>query len=207
MLQSRVQFSLFATALVMAISVLFVVQSYADEIEISCPSTINQNIEDSVTLVGSGTCVLASGFEMTNDVTVSEGVSFTVRGTVDGKIDEIGRGNVVVNGGSVNNDIIETGPGAVRVLNGGVVSGKIDESGTGSVVLNNGSLENDALEADKGAINVIEDSFVSGNVDESSKGSVKVDSSSVVEGNVFEEGRGNCNKVDPDSVEGVVDCD
>ncbi len=203
----RTYLMLALSALVVALPGLFISQANADEITVTCPATINQNITDSVRLVGSGTCVLAAGYQMTNDVTVSNGVSFIVKGTVDGKITGLGSGSIVVNGGTVNNDVIETGSGAVRIINGGLVTGKIDESSAGSVVLNNGSVDGDVLESGIGAVNVIADSLVGGNVSESQDGSVTVDSSSLVEGNVFEKGAGNCNNVDPDSVEGVVDCD
>lgn len=207
LLASRGYSKLILTAIVLILSGLIISRASADEITITCPTTINQDIEDTVKLVGSGYCILARGFEMTNDVKVTRGVSFIVRGTVDGKISETGEGNVIVRGGVVNNDIIETGSGVVRVVGGGVVTGKIDESGPGNVLVNNGSVDNDVLESGLGAVNIIADSFVAGNVDESGKGSVAVDSSSLVEGNVFEEDAGHCINVDPDSVEGVVDCD
>jgi len=178
----------------------------ADE-TITCPSTINQDIDDSVTLTGQGTCTLATGTQITNDVTVLNNVSFTVKGMVDGKIDEVGAGRVVVDGGTINNDIIESGAGTVEVKNAGLVRGKIDESGSGWVKVNNGRVKNDILESDSGSIAVINGSFVSGNVDESDGGSVVVDITSQVEGNAFEEGQGNCTDVVTASVEGVVDCD
>ena len=188
------------------LSFFFVGAVNADE-TITCPSTINQDIDDSVTLTGQGTCTLTTGTQITNDVTVLNNVSFTVKGVVDGKIDEVGAGRVVVDGGTINNDIIESGAGTVEVKNAGLVRGKIDESGSGWVEVNNGRVENDILESDSGSISVINGSFVSGNVDESDGGSVVVDITSRVEGNVFEEGQGNCTGVVTASVEGVVDCD
>ena len=173
---------------------------------VNCPGTITASIDDSVSLSGQGTCVLAEGVEITGDVTVPSGVSFTVKGLVDGKIDEIGDGRVLVDGGMVNNDILESGAGSVNVINSALVRGKIDESGAGRVRVSDSTVENDLLEAGNGPIIVL-GSLISGNVDEEGRGSVTVDSASQVQGNVFEEGAGNCNNVDASAVEGVVDCD
>jgi hypothetical protein len=174
---------------------------------ITCPALINRDIDESVVLVGQGTCTLAARATISGEVTVTDGVSFTVRGKVDGKIDEIGIGQIVINGGTVYNEILETGDGSVRVINLGRVTGQIDESGPGSIEVNKSSVDGDLIESGSGNASAIYGSRVSGNIIESEGGNVAVDATSGVAGNVFEEARGNCVAVVESSVEGVVDCD
>ena len=95
--------------LALSMSAIFVTYSSADDVVVNCPGTITEDVEDTLILEGSGNCTLASGVQATNDVKVSDGVSFIVRGTVDGKVEEEGSGRVVVNGGTVNNDVLESG--------------------------------------------------------------------------------------------------
>ena len=215
----------FVMAPLIALTALFVCAANA-EITITCPMKIFEEIEESVVLVGSGNCYLTSGAKISNDVSVSAGVSFIVTGIVEGRINEIGAGHVeVTNGGIVKGEIFEIGKGSLRILNGGIVEGRVEESGAGGVQIfssvvkgdveesgagqvevNASTVKGDVLEGSAGSVEIIA-SVINRNVGESGNGHVIIDSSSYVKGNVTEKGQGTCKNTEYLVIEGNINCD
>ena len=196
------------------------------ETSITCPSTIVDEIEESVVLIGKGNCNLHSQAKILNDVSVSAGVSFVVNGYVAGKINEVGAGHVeIAEGGLVKDEIIEAGEGSLKILDGALVEGNVNESGAGSIQISSSLIKGDIEESGAGQIkisastidgNVLERSagsvviigtVVNNSVYEFANGEVKIDSSSYIVGDVTEEGQGTCNKTDQLVVNGEINCD
>ncbi len=172
-------------------------------VSINCPESIRDDINDNVVLTGEGVCRIGAGVTITGRVQASEGATVTVVGTVDGNIHKTSYGDVIVDGGTVNN-IFESGPGDVKVMNSSLVKGVIDESGTGSIYVTDSIVENRITEVEDGSI-TIQSGFVTGDVGESDAGDIVIDAMSSVDGDVREGGEGTCN-IDLDVVTGVVDC-
>ncbi len=119
------------------------------------------------------------------NIRITDG-SLTVLGCVEGNIEQLGAGSVIVAAGAcAKGDVQESGTGDVRVA--GAVDGNVQESGVGDVVVA-GSVKGNVTERDAGSLTV--SGRVDGNVEESGVGNLTITATGVVRGNATEKDPG-----------------
>jgi hypothetical protein len=165
---------------------------------ISCTIARNASVNGNVLQVGNGSLTIRGVVNGGVEESGAGGITLLAGARVNGDLSELDGGNIVIRGGTTLGGLVsEAGAGSVSVTVDlpGLIKGDINEAGLGSVFITtiNGDFEGNVIEADGGDVDVsvAAGTFFKGGIEEELAGSVVVDVDGRFEGNLVERGAGN----------------
>ncbi len=143
-----------------------------------------------------GDQTIQAGETISQNITITDG-TLTVRGRVEGNIEQRGAGSVIVDGGTVTGNIDEHFGGDIQIINGGRVEGNAEERDAGDIIVDtNAFLAGNAMEHGQGDIRIDNGSTVEGNALEGGEGDILIFAGSILEGNAIGGSGGDIRVVD-----------